>query len=243
MGDPRRQSRAGRKPAAGCDPRMPGRIGRALPPIAPADRISAGPGYAQQSHSGLLHHRIHRDDASSGAAGRSPAASMGSFAPMPRDDRERQDPRQSVDHRTAGVLAALLRPLGRGSNPASRSTVATRISEMITPEDYRARDSEIRTIVEGLGLTAWDVIENAAVFIRRRDLARILSHYELFRHVIDLPGVIVDLGIYRGASFFTWTKLMETFCPNDRTRRVYGFDWFEGLHDFASQDGARYGTD
>ena len=31
----------------------------------------------------------------------------------------------------------------------------------------------------------------------------------------------------------TWAKPMETFCPGDRSRRVYGFDHFAGLQDFA----------
>jgi hypothetical protein len=52
-----------------------------------------------------------------------------------------------------------------------------------------------------------------------------------------LPGSIVELGVYRGSSLFTWANLLETFCPGDRYRMVYGFDHFEGLIQYTDGDG------
>lgn len=109
--------------------------------------------------------------------------------------------------------------------------------------DFAARDeAHWRTLeelvtTEGIGLP--DMLQNWPAYIRRRELPRFLAHYELFKQVIDLPGCILELGVYKGASFFTWTKLMETFCPGDRSRRVFGFDHFEGLVDFEAADGAK----
>lgn len=74
-------------------------------------------------------------------------------------------------------------------------------------------------------------------YVRRLLLQRFIAHYELFKHVIELPGHVVELGVFRGSSFFTWAKLMETFCPCDRRRRVYGFDHFKGLRQFHPKDG------
>jgi hypothetical protein len=81
------------------------------------------------------------------------------------------------------------------------------------------------------------ILRNWSAYVMRRDLTRFISHYELFKKVIDLPGSIVELGVFRGASFFTWANLMETFLPFDRSRSVYGFDSFEGLQDFSTLDG------
>nr|MBK7063963.1 hypothetical protein [Deltaproteobacteria bacterium] len=55
-------------------------------------------------------------------------------------------------------------------------------------------------------------------------MARFLAHFELFKQVIDLPGCVVEMGVYRGLSPLTWAKLMETSCPGDRSRRIFGFD-------------------
>lgn len=81
------------------------------------------------------------------------------------------------------------------------------------------------------------VLELWPAYARRVHIGRFLAHYELFKQVIDLPGCIVELGVYRGPSFFTWAKLMEIFCPGDRKRQVFGFDNFMGLGNFHEKDG------
>jgi hypothetical protein len=111
--------------------------------------------------------------------------------------------------------------------------------------DYAARDERNWTKLERYkaesGLSDREMLVNWPAYVRRRELPRFLAHYELFKQVIDLPGSILELGVYKGASFFTWTKLMETFCPGDRQRKVYGFDHFQGLVDFTEADGHEVG--
>jgi hypothetical protein len=108
--------------------------------------------------------------------------------------------------------------------------------------DSVARDEEYWKKLDKLfaerGYKSKEVLRNWPAYVMRRDLRRFLSHYELFKHVIDLPGCIVELGVFKGASFFTWANLLEIFCPNDRSRKVFGFDHFKGLVDFADKDGA-----
>ncbi len=74
-------------------------------------------------------------------------------------------------------------------------------------------------------------------YVRRIQFMRFLAHYELFKMSMDLPGSIVELGVSRGVSFFSFHKLLEIFFPTDTYRRVYGFDSFEGLTDFDDRDG------
>lgn len=108
--------------------------------------------------------------------------------------------------------------------------------------DYAARDryywKALDEIAKGQDFRLEDLIRNWSAYVLRRDLIRFLSHYELFKMVVDLPGSIVELGVFRGASFFTWSNLLETFCPFDRHRKVYGFDTFEGLGQFTAADDA-----
>lgn len=108
--------------------------------------------------------------------------------------------------------------------------------------EHAARDArhwrELESLVAREGIGMEDLLTNWSAYVRRRDLTRFLSHYELFKQVVDLPGCVVELGVFKGASFFTWSKLIETFCPGDRSRRVFGFDHFEGLVDFVGEDGA-----
>lgn len=75
------------------------------------------------------------------------------------------------------------------------------------------------------------------VYTKRILMIRYLAHYELFRKTIDLPGSIVELGVSRGVSFFSFHKFLEIFCPTDTSKKVYGFDSFEGVTDFQPKDG------
>jgi hypothetical protein len=96
----------------------------------------------------------------------------------------------------------------------------------------------LNTLIEENGHTPQHLLETWPTYVRRLHISRFLAHYELFKHVIDLPGCIVEFGVYRGSSFFTWAKLMEIFCPGDRKRFVFGFESFKGLGQFHEKDGA-----
>lgn len=76
------------------------------------------------------------------------------------------------------------------------------------------------------------------VYTRRIHFIRFLAHYELFKLTLNLPGSIIDLGVYRGGSFFVWHKLLEIFSPTDTSKKVYGFEGFEGLSNFNEKDGS-----
>jgi hypothetical protein len=82
------------------------------------------------------------------------------------------------------------------------------------------------------------VITHWPAYIKRISLTRFLAHYEIFRETNDIPGSIVELGVSRGISFFTWHKFLEIFSPMDTSRKLYGFDSFEGLTDFTDKDGS-----
>jgi hypothetical protein len=80
-------------------------------------------------------------------------------------------------------------------------------------------------------------------YVPRINVIRFLAHYELFRLVQDMPGDVVELGVCRGVSFFSWCKFLEILCPTDTSRKVIGFDSFEGLQDFDDADGDGSTTD
>lgn len=125
-----------------------------------------------------------------------------------------------------------------------KSTVATgtkSVPATETPGSLNRPDldvwRELEELIADNGHSFKHVLELWPSYVRRMHLLRFLAHYELFKKVIDLPGCIVELGVYRGPSFFTWHKLMETFCTGDRSRKIFGFDNFEGLRNFHEKDG------
>ena len=104
-------------------------------------------------------------------------------------------------------------------------------------EPERLQKEILEEIFSGTDLTIFEILRNFPVFTPRFNIARFLSHYEIFKKIIDVPGAIVDLGVYRGASAFTWAKLCEIFCPTDIRKTVFGFDTFEGFVHLDHEDG------
>lgn len=101
----------------------------------------------------------------------------------------------------------------------------------------RKQKQILEEIFDSTSLSIFELFRNFPVFTPRFNLARFLAHYELFKKIVVLPGVIIDLGVYRGASTFTWAKLCEIFCPTDVRKVVYGFDTFEGFPSLTQEDG------
>jgi hypothetical protein len=77
-----------------------------------------------------------------------------------------------------------------------------------------------------------------SLYIRRLHLGKLLGLYEAFRMVAELPGSIVELGVFKGESLLFFAKLMEILNVNDRSARVIGFDNFAGFPPLHAKDGA-----
>ena len=105
------------------------------------------------------------------------------------------------------------------------------------PFDKKIWD-RIEKIIEKNGHNFRHVLESFPLYVRRVNLSRFIIHYELFKKIVDIPGNIVECGVFRGSSLLSWAKFLEIFCPGNRERRVIGFDNFAGFTDFAQQDGA-----
>lgn len=101
----------------------------------------------------------------------------------------------------------------------------------------RAFWGDLEGILEKYPHSLLHILTHWPAYTKRILLTRFLAHYELFRMILDVPGSIVELGVSRGVSFFSFHKFLETFCPTDTSRKVYGFDSFEGLTDFSEKDG------
>jgi hypothetical protein len=115
------------------------------------------------------------------------------------------------------------------------------MSERHEPE--RLQRERLESLFSQIDLSTFEMFRNFPVFTPRFNIARFLSQYEIFKKIINVPGVIVDLGVYRGASTFTWAKLCEIFCPTDARKTVYGFDSFSGFPELTDADGPRSGRD
>ena len=90
---------------------------------------------------------------------------------------------------------------------------------------------------EKFSISPIEAIKLYPILTRRQWLKRILAHGELFKKTLDVPGDIVELGVFRGAGLFTWANLLECYQIGNRTKTVYGFDNWTGFTELANEDG------
>jgi hypothetical protein len=121
-------------------------------------------------------------------------------------------------------------------------TMTTEAERLFDGRKNFAADDAIEAMLEAHferhGITRRDVWRNFQLYTRRVFLKRFLAHYELFRLVQGLPGDLVELGVYRGASLLSWANFVEIRNMGDRHRKVIGFDNFAGFKQLAPEDGA-----
>lgn len=79
-------------------------------------------------------------------------------------------------------------------------------------------------------------LETFPRYARRKTVTRFITLYELFKKVLDVKGSIVECGVFRGFGLMTWAQLSAVMEPADLTRRIYGFDSFEGFPAVTGKD-------
>ena len=79
-------------------------------------------------------------------------------------------------------------------------------------------------------------LQHFVKYIRRQDLTRLLARYELFKLVLPVKGSIIECGVYRGFGLMAWANFSAILEPANLTRRIYGFDTFEGFPQIGERD-------
>jgi hypothetical protein len=56
-------------------------------------------------------------------------------------------------------------------------------------------------------------------------LSKLMAHYELFKKTIELPGSIIECGVFKGCSLLRFIMFRNMF--GDQSKKVIGFDIFD----------------
>lgn len=99
-------------------------------------------------------------------------------------------------------------------------------------------EKQLEEHFEKFSVSKREIWRNFQIYTRRIFLKKFLAHYEFFRQTVELPGDIVELGVYRGASLMSWANFLEVRNMGDRHKKVVGFDNFQGFGELDEKDGA-----
>lgn len=79
-------------------------------------------------------------------------------------------------------------------------------------------------------------------YVRRQNLTRLFAQYEIFKRILPVKGSIIECGVFRGGGLMAWAKMSAILEPVNLTRRIYGFDSFEGFPGLSELDRGKLGN-
>ncbi len=82
-----------------------------------------------------------------------------------------------------------------------------------------------------------ELIANLGLYTRSVILAKILYLNELYQKILDKPGVVMEFGVWWGSNLALFGSLRGIYEPYNWTRKVVGFDTFEGYPTVTEEDG------
>ena len=82
-----------------------------------------------------------------------------------------------------------------------------------------------------------EIIDNLGLFSSRQSLQRMLFLHEIYQKILNTHGVIIEFGVRWGENIANMIKLRSILEPYNHTRKIVGFDTFEGFPDVSAKDG------
>lgn len=79
-------------------------------------------------------------------------------------------------------------------------------------------------------------LRSFALYTPRQVISDFLVRYELMKMIQDIPGSIVELGVFNGQGLMSFAQISAILEPNHVQRNIYGFDTFEGFPDIDQRD-------
>lgn len=81
------------------------------------------------------------------------------------------------------------------------------------------------------------IFENLGLFLKSKNLARILFLNHIYQKILDVQGVAFDFGTRWGQNMAVFCALRGIYEPFNRHRRIVGFDTFSGFPNVSVKDG------
>jgi hypothetical protein len=108
------------------------------------------------------------------------------------------------------------------------------------PKNQSANDllqfSEIENLFQSSNDSTFNKIDAFPKYATRQSIAKFLTKYELFKMIMPINGSIIEGGVLHGGGTLAWAKLSSILEPNNHTRKIIGFDTFDGFPSIHDQD-------
>jgi Macrocin-O-methyltransferase (TylF) len=113
---------------------------------------------------------------------------------------------------------------------------STKLQTRATPVQNDAR----RTLLDLFArcpMPRHELLVNLGLYMRSSVLAKTLYINELYQKIINIPGAVMEFGVWWGTNLALFESLRAIYEPYNHARRVVGFDTFTGYSSIQPEDG------
>jgi hypothetical protein len=82
-----------------------------------------------------------------------------------------------------------------------------------------------------------EILTSLGLFIRRQSWARMLFMHEIYKMILDVPGVVMEFGVRWGQNMALFQSFRGLYEPFNHHRKIVGFDTFTGFPGVDPKDG------
>ena len=82
-----------------------------------------------------------------------------------------------------------------------------------------------------------EALNNLGLFVNRQNLSRIMFMHNMYQNIININGVVMEFGVRWGQNLSLFQNFRGMYEPFNHTRKIIGFDTFEGFPTVDKKDG------
>ena len=131
-----------------------------------------------------------------------------------------------MDKTNSGAAAAAMTTIGSGTSSEGTTADATQIGFRKQLEKAFAESP----------LSREELLFNLGMFTRSSLLVKFLVMNDIYERVKNLPGVLIELGVWWGQNLVLLENLRAIHEPFNKQRIIVGFDTFTGYANFSDKD-------
>ncbi len=104
-----------------------------------------------------------------------------------------------------------------------------------SPEKLKEREI-LYSLFQNRPMPDDQLLTSLGLYMRSSALAKILFVNELYEHIVNIPGVIMEFGTWWGQNLVLFENLRAIYEPFNQNRRIIGFDTFKGYLQVSDKD-------
>lgn len=109
------------------------------------------------------------------------------------------------------------------------------ITKTIASGSEKENRNNFKNLFENTAIPENELLSNLGLFVKRQEFTKFLFFHEIYQHILNTHGVIMEFGTRWGQNLVTLNNLRGIYEPFNYNRRIIGFDTFEGFKNTNSE--------